>query len=139
MTLIQLRDKITYDEKPNHTVIDMAYVSQTDKKELAVDIKKVLNKHGVKATIGVRRHSTLTVKIKSGPIDFGKIDNYFGLNVNVYHINNHYTGVAREFLNELHAAMRGPKWFDESDIMTDYFHVSHYCDIEVLPSYVKVV
>jgi hypothetical protein len=89
----------------------MAYVYQTDKKELAVDIKKVLNKHGVKATIGVRRHSTLTVKIKSGPIDFGKIDNYFGLNVNVYHINNHYTGVAREFLNELHVAMRGPKWF----------------------------
>ena len=117
----------------------MAYVSQTDKKELSVGIKKVLNKHGVKATIGVRRHSTLTVKIKSGPIDFGGIHEYFGIHINVYQIDNHYTGEARNFLSKLYAAMRGPKWFDKSDTMTDYFHVSHYCDIEVLPSYVKVM
>lgn len=118
----------------------MAYVSQSDKKELSAEIKKVLNKYAVKGTISVRRHSTLVVKIKTGSIDFGRpIDDYFGLDVNVYHIENQYTGIAREFLTELYAAMRGPKWFDKSDIMTDYFHVSHYCDIEILPSYVKVM
>jgi len=29
------------------------------------------------------------------------------------------------------AAMKGPGWFDKSDSMTDYFHVKHYCDINV--------
>ena len=27
--------------------------------------------------------------------------------------------------------MKGPDWFDKSDAMTDYFHISHYCDINV--------
>jgi len=27
--------------------------------------------------------------------------------------------------------MKGPDFFDESDAMTDYFHLSHYTDINV--------
>jgi len=48
----------------------MAYVSQADKKELAPAIKAVLKKYDMKATIAVRNHSTLVVKVKSGAIDF---------------------------------------------------------------------
>ena len=40
--------------------------------------------------------------------------------VNVYHIDRHYTGIARDFLNELVKAMKGTKWFDVSDPTTDY-------------------
>jgi hypothetical protein len=34
----------------------MAYITQEMKKELAPGIKKVLNKYGMKATLGVRHH-----------------------------------------------------------------------------------
>ena len=51
--------------------------------------------------------------------------------VNVYHIDRHYTGIARDFLNELVKAMKGTKWFDKSDIMTDYFHTAYYININV--------
>jgi hypothetical protein len=105
----------------------MAYVSQADKAKLAPAIRAVLNKYKVKGTISVRHHSTLVVTVKSGNIDFGG-DN---IDVNVYWIDQHYTGVARQFLNELHRAMMGPDWFCEDDAMTDYFHRSHYCDIRI--------
>ena len=116
----------------------MAYVSQEDKKKLAPEIKKVLSKYGMKGSISIRHHSTLVVTIQSGAIDFkefgtwgqgGSDDGY--IQVNTYHIENHYSGKAEKFLTELLAAMKGPDWFDKSDIMTDYFHVSHYCDINI--------
>ena len=105
----------------------MAYVSQEDKAKLTPVIKYVLAKYGMKGTISVRHHSTLVVTVKSGNIDFGGTD----IDVNVYWINEHYTGRARDFLNELHQAMMGPDWFCDDDAMTDYFHRSHYCDIRI--------
>jgi len=110
----------------------MAYVSQADKKELAPAIKKVLSKYGMKGSISIRHHSTLVVTLQSGAIDFGEYTHGDGyIQVNVYHIERHYKGKAQKFLTELLAAMKGPGWFDKSDSMTDYFHVKHYCDINV--------
>ena len=107
----------------------MAYVSQTDKKELAPGIKAVLKKYKMKASIAVRNHSTLCVNIKSGVIDFDTRDGYD--DVNVYWIDTHYSGIARDFLNELLDAMKGPKYFNNDDAQTDYFHRSHYTDINI--------
>lgn len=107
----------------------MAYVSQTDKKELAPAIKNVLKKYKMKASISVNNHSTLCVNIKSGVIDFDTRDGYD--DVNVYWIDTHYSGIARDFLNELLDAMKGPKYFNDDDTMTDYFSRSHYTDINV--------
>ena len=111
----------------------MAYVSQADKKRLAPAIKAVLSKYDMKGTIAVRNHRTLVVKLRSGRIDFAPYmharDTY--IDVNVYWIDTHYNGVARDFLNELLAAMQGDKWFCDDDAMTDYFSRSHYTDIEV--------
>ena len=106
----------------------MAYISQQDKRELAPAIKSVLKKYGMKGSIAVKNHMSLTVNLQSGPIDFD-MDGY--TSVNVYHIDNHYTGIARDFLNELVVAMKGTKWFDKSDIMTDYFHTAYYININV--------
>ena len=39
--------------------------------------------------------------------------------------------MAKKFLAEVIAAMKGPKFFDHSDAMTDHFHVSHYIDINL--------
>ena len=105
----------------------MAYVSQQKKASLAPQIKAVLKKYGMKGSIAVRHHSTLVVNIKQGPIDFG--NNY--IQVNTYWIDSHYEGAARDFLNELKAAMEGPDFFNEDDAQTDYFHRSHYVDINI--------
>ena len=106
----------------------MAYISQKDKKELAPGIKAVLKKYGMKGSIAVKNHMSLVVNLQSGPIHFD-MDGY--TSVNVYHIDKHYTGRAKDFLNELVVAMKGTKWFDKSDIMTDYFHTAYYIDINV--------
>lgn len=111
----------------------MAYVSQEMKRELAPAIKAICKKYGIKATIAVRHHSTLVLNIKSGKIDFQKLstsDN-FNYQVNPYWTHEHYTGKAKKFFAEVIAAMKGPKFFDHSDAMTDYFHVSHYIDINL--------
>jgi hypothetical protein len=137
----------------------MAYVSQEDKKSLAPAIKAVLKKYGMKGSIAVRHHSTLVVNIKSGDLDvlgawkkaalekdIHKYDLYCPADVNNLNrrlaatcldVNTHWidTNYADErvvaFLNELKAAMEGPDFFDESDAMTDYFHRSHYIDINI--------
>lgn len=111
----------------------MAYVSQADKKRLAPGIKAVLKKYDMKGTIAVRNHRTLVVKLRSGRIDFSPYmharDTH--IDVNVYWIDSHYDGVARDFLNELLDAMKGDEYFNDDDAMTDYFSRSHYTDIEV--------
>jgi len=110
----------------------MAYVSQADKKALAPAIKAVLNKYGMKGSIRIRNHSTLVVTVKSGGIDFS--DYMRGeayIDVNPYWIDQHYTGIARDFLNELLDAMKGPNYFNDDDAMTDYFSRSHYTDITI--------
>jgi len=111
----------------------MAYVSQQMKAELAPAIKSILKKYGIKGSLAVQNHSTLVLNIKSGKIDFAKdsTSDNFNYQVNTYWVHEHYTGKAKKFLAEVIAAMKGPKFFDHSDSMTDYFHVSHYIDINL--------
>jgi hypothetical protein len=129
----------------------MAYVSQEMKSELAPAIKTILKKYGIKGSLAVQNHSTLVLNVKSGKIDFiknhlaateavrsGRPDFYRTeesfhgyMQVNTYHVDSHFSGKAKKFLAEVIAAMKGPKFFDHSDSMTDYFHVSHYIDINL--------
>ena len=109
----------------------MAYVSQENKAELAPAIKKVLNKYGMKGSISIRHHSTLVVTLQSGAIQFEHSHGDGYTQVNVYHIDSHYEGHAKSFLLELLAAMKGPNYFNNDDAMTDYFHRSHYTDINI--------
>jgi hypothetical protein len=129
----------------------MAYMSQEKKKELAPKIKTVLKKYGMKGTIGVNNHSTLVVKIKEGKLDvFGNYNaknledhpdglDHYGMeithasdcmNVNPYWLDSNYTGEVLEFLKELVTAMNDGN-HDNSDIMTDYFDVGWYIDINI--------
>jgi len=120
----------------------MAYVSQEMKKERAPAIRAVLKKYNMKGSIAVRHHSTLVVNIKSGAIDFAdaRKSNPCDFNnpngwrghdqVNTYHIDSFYSGAAAEFLSELKDAMNVGN-YDNSDIMTDYFDVGFYIDINI--------
>lgn len=122
----------------------MAYMSQEHKAKLAPTIKAICKKYGVKATLSVRNHMSLVLTVKQGTIDF--VGNYAEVNgkgpddwavkkgnidVNTYHYKNHFSGRARDFLAEVIPAMYGPDYFDESDIQTDYFHCSHYIDVNI--------
>jgi len=115
----------------------MAYVSQEMKKELAPQIKAVLKKYGMKGSIAVRHHMSLVVNIKSGKLDIlgalgaSEYERDY-VQVNPYWIEENYDNPeVVAFLSELKEAMEGPNFFCHDDSMTDYFHRSHYIDINV--------
>jgi hypothetical protein len=97
----------------------------------------------MKGSISVRHYSTLVVTVKSGKLDV--IGNYMNksrhaqerneapenLDVNLYWLDDHYDGKVLDFLKEMSSALKGENYFDKSDIMTDYFHCSHYMDLKI--------
>ena len=109
----------------------MAYVSQNDKKELSVGIKKVLKKYGMKGNIGVKNHMSLYVDVMEGPINFDFSHGEGYSQVNTYWIDDHYKGIAKQFLNELLAEMKGKNYYNNDNAMIDYFDRSHYTDINI--------
>lgn len=104
----------------------MAYFNQQMKKEMAPEVKKVLAKYKMKGTLSVKHHSTVVLNLKSGLIDFGSNNRQ----VNVYWIKENYTGVAKDFLLEVLEVMNKGN-HDNSDIMTDYFDVGWYVNINI--------
>lgn len=126
----------------------MAFMSQDRKAELAPAIKAALKKYGVKGSLAVRNHSTLVLNIKSGPIDFignlNKVcavapgaDRYGtyrpavgSIDVNPYHYQSHFDGKALAFLSEVMPVMNTGN-HDNSDIMSDYFDVGWYVDVNI--------
>jgi hypothetical protein len=118
----------------------MAYMSQEKKKQLAPAIKAILAKHGLKGTLGVLNHSTLTLKIMSGSLDFegdylgdrrfSECAGGFSVPVNTYHIDSGWKNQSRRALVELREAMMVGN-HDRSDSMTDYFDVGWYIDIDI--------
>jgi ABC-type proline/glycine betaine transport system substrate-binding protein len=131
----------------------MAYMNQERKAQRAPVIKAILKKYGIKGTLSVRNHSTLVLNVKSGKIDF--IENYIktdaatpygkkmaqdqidyvrktkSLDVNPYWFHEHFSGKAKSFLTEAFAALKGEDFFDETDAQVDYFHCSHYVDVNI--------
>ncbi len=125
----------------------MAFMDQRQKAFLSPAIKAVLKKYNMKGTLGVRNHSTLVCNITSGPLDLisnmfdiavKKPDSHYSRNptkplymqVNEHWISEHYTGKCLAFLTELKDAMDVGN-HNRSDIMTDYFDVGWYLDINV--------
>lgn len=135
----------------------MAHFNQEKKRELTPTIKAVLKKYGMKGTISVSNCSTLIVTLKSGNLDVlgaRKKDalNKFNLGIKdereVQILNRALSQACHEvnpsfirefyaddavcaFFTELRDAMRGPNYFDKSDMQTDYFHCAHYIHINV--------
>jgi hypothetical protein len=125
----------------------MAYVDQSLKAKLAPTIREICKKYGVKGSIAVRNHSTLVLNIRQGNIDFiGNFNRTVSerpggfrngnpakdhIDVNTSWYQEHFDGRARAFLAEVIPAMEGPDYFDHSDIQSDYFHRSHYIDINI--------
>jgi len=125
----------------------MAYVSQEFKSSVQPQIQAILKRYGIKGTLAVEHHSTLVLNIREGEIDF--ISNYNqtvaarpgghrlgapardSLDVNTHWYHEQFSGRAKQFLEEVMAAMKGPKYFDHSDLQSDYHHCSHYYDVRI--------
>jgi outer membrane protease len=105
----------------------MAYMNQEKKAKIATMIKPLLKRYGLKGSLAVRNHSTIVLNIKSGKIDFGGDR----IQVNTYWVHEHYTGIAKEFLEQAVKALKGADWYDESDAQVDYFNTAYYVDINV--------
>lgn len=106
----------------------MAYFNQERKKEMAPAIKALLKKYDMKGSLAVRHHSTVVLTIKEGPFDFRT--NHLGGNINLYFIDENYTGLACEFLTEACAIlMQGNH--NRSDINAGRFDVGRYVEITV--------
>lgn len=112
----------------------MAYMNQERKAKIAALVKPILKKYGVKGSLSVRNHMSIVLTLTQGPIDFAKDsgqDPKFGIQVNPYWYNEHFTGKSKEFLSEVFPAMFGADWYDRSDAMTDYFDTAYYVDVNI--------
>lgn len=127
----------------------MAYMNQERKAKITQALKPVLAKYKVKGSLSVRNHMTIVLTLKSGAIDFignsnrvcgndfYQVSRGFKINdtgydqVNPYHYQNHYDGDAKAFLTEALQALKAADWYDESDIMTDYFNTAYYVDVNI--------
>jgi len=108
----------------------MAYMNQEQKKEIVARIKKnVLSRpefKKMKLTFGVKNFSTFVANIKSGNIDFGSKSEQ----VNPYWISENCDGLAKKFLEAINEEINKTN-YDKSDIMTDYFNVGFFVNINV--------
>ena len=86
----------------------MAYMNQDKKAKTAAKMKPVLKKYGLKGSISVHNHSSITLTIKSGPIDFGGDH----VQVNPYWLDSNYKGVALKALQEIKQAILAADWYD---------------------------
>ena len=81
----------------------MAYMNQEKKKIIAEKLKPILKKYGVKGTLSVQNHMSITLKIKEGKVDF--LSDYNDMQswekghiqVNPYWYHKHFTGKSVEF------------------------------------------
>ena len=129
----------------------MAYITQEMKRELAPGINNVLKKYGCKGSISTPNRTMLCVTISQGPIDFIGKANKQGkehsewtgrtfhpiegsYQENPYRYAESHDGPldqADQFLNELRDAMRGTLYYNNDDIMTDYFDSAYFMSINI--------
>jgi hypothetical protein len=148
--LIDFSEKygIISDNQNKPRRISMAYVSKDLKAKVAGLLKTefpgTAKDRGFKYSLAVRHHSTLVITISEGTIDFignfiettknmegrdnSEIPTY--INVNTYNMNNWFSGDVRDILTKIRNIMNTGN-HDNSDIMTDYFDIGWYVDINI--------
>jgi len=127
----------------------MAYVSVEKKAKIAAALAPVLKKYNLKGSLKGAGSSSITLTLKSGSIDFigngnktcsesfYQVSRGFTANtsgheqVNLYWIQDHYSGKALEAMQAIKKALMAGDYYDRSDAMTDYFDTAYYfhCNI----------
>jgi hypothetical protein len=123
----------------------MAYMNQEKKAVIKAALDKVLKARGFKYSLRVDNHMAINCTIQSGPIDFiGNFNDKTGqkfrhggrlpqdyLQVNLYWIDDHYSGPAAAILKECAQALQAAGYYDRSDAMTDYFDTAYYTHLNI--------
>jgi hypothetical protein len=120
-------------------------MSQDKKKTIKAALDRVLKPRGIKYTLRVSNHMAITCTITAAPIDFlanykvknaGKYQLIDGarfdhMSVNLYWINDHFSGQAAEILNQAAEALKAAGYYDNSDAMIDYFDTAYYMHLDI--------
>ena len=113
----------------------MAHITQEKKKEIAVLIKPLLKEYGIKGTLSISNHSTIYLNLKSGKLDLmGNCSGSSGrdyIQVNPWSFDRDFSGACLEFLTKAHNALRSADWYDNTDVMTDYFDTAYYYYVHI--------
>jgi hypothetical protein len=113
----------------------MAYVSQEKKAKVQAELKKVIPSTW-KWSLAVEHHSTIRLTIAAGPQELTVSprngETSLHRNLNTYYLDTEFpkNPELQETFKKISTAMNTDN-FDNSDIMTDYFHVGHYVSIQI--------
>ena len=113
----------------------MAFMNQEKKKEIAAELKKVVPK-GWKYSLSVHNHSSITMTIKSAPIDLIAEHKNLAAGVkghvqlNEFYLDRAYEGDLLVTMQQITKALNTGN-FDNSDSQTDYFHVGFYSHLHL--------
>ena len=112
----------------------MAYMNQEKKAKIAAKLKPILKKYGIKGSLSVGNHTSIVLTITAGKVDFYKdygTDTKFGIQVNPYWYQDHFTGLSKQALSEIIPAMYSADYYDNSDAQTDYFDTAYYISVNI--------
>ena len=123
----------------------MAYMNQDKKKIIKAALDKVLKPRGVKYSLRVDNYMAINCTITAAPIDFiaayktktgdgwNLLHNREGryLPVNLYWINEHFTGEAAQVLSEAAEALKAANYYDNSNAQVDYFETAYYMHLDI--------
>lgn len=123
----------------------MAHMNQEKKSIIKAALDKALKARGFKYSLRVENHMAITCTIAAGPVDFignfkaktgDKFTNIPGrlmdhLQVNLYWLEDHFSGQALAILQECAQALKAAGYYDRSDAMTDYFDTAYYMHLNI--------
>ena len=112
----------------------MAYMNQVKKAKIAEALKLVVP-GGWKYSLRIRHHSTIVMTIYEAPFDligaFKDCKGSTSISVNTYHYRSHLEDqCVADVIEKIVDALNTDN-HDRSDIMTDYFDVGHYIELDI--------
>lgn len=112
----------------------MAYMNQDKKAKIAAALKEVVPA-GWKYSLAVDNHSTIAMTIQSAPFDligvFNDCEGKTYVDVNPYHYARHmHDECVIETFDQIFKCLNLDN-FNDSDPMTDYYHVGHYVSLQI--------
>ena len=128
----------------------MAYISTDDVKHIRNELKKELPQY--KFSVVRDHHSSVSIALMKGPAfnDYEYFDRYNNTittanlsdgehhQINQFHLEDFYGKENADILSKIDTISRtapakngGKVWYNDSDIMTDYFDIAYYVHISV--------
>ena len=119
-------------------------MNQEKKSIIKAAMDKVLKARGFKYSLRVENHMAIACTISAGPVDLianfrdktGKTFELPGhdkghMQVNLYWLEDHFSGEALQVLQECAQALKAAGYYDRSDAMTDYFDTAYYMHLNI--------